>query len=518
MKNESCMEKLMQRLSDAAAELRIPALSAVLSGLAAYMFCFVNKLEIMDDLSCMFGQGASLSSGRWGLDIAQYFMPTFSVPWLNGIISLLLITATICIVVKMFRIRNPLLRLLLPALLMTFPTQTCTFGYMFTAPQYALALLMAIGAADLFASSAEGKCLDTKKTAAGGILLILSLSFYQSYVAVTASYLVVYVITVTLKGERSAKDTLRCGLILAAEIIGSMLLYYGLTAVIQKLWKAEMNGYAEGNLNGFADVLFGIRVAYTSFIGYFYKGYYDLASNPASKAAHILVAVLIVSAAFLHIANGKKKEEKGKRTLLLALCLFLLPPAVNSIRIISSLFHNLMLFSFTSVYILAASVLEICGETIQKKLAFLWKDAVYVCMIITVACNIYFSNCIYYKMYLQLNQAESFYTSVISALMQDEKFTVDSPVAFIGSSDVLYDIPMIYTGNLAGIRDGIVGTYSQEEFIKTFLGVKMNVCDWDVTDILETDSRVIEMPSYPSYGSIRNIDGIYVVRLGNIGE
>ena len=518
MKNESCMEKLMRRASGAAAELRIPALSALLSGLAAYMFCFVNKLENMDDLACMFGQGASLSSGRWGLDITKYFMPTFSVPWLNGVISLLLITAAICIVVKMFRIENVLLRILLPALLMTFPTQTCTFGYMFTAPQYALALLLAVWAASLFSASAEGKRLNIKSAAEGGLLLILSLSIYQPYVAVTASYLVVYVIGITLRGERTAKDILRCGFLLVAEIAASMVLYYGITAVIQKLWGAKLNGYAEGNLNGFAGILFGIRVAYTSFIGYFYKGYYDIASNPASMAAHILVAMLVITAAFLYVASNGDKEEKRKRMLILILCLLLLPPAVNSLRIISSLFHNLMLFSFTSVYILAASVLEICGESLQKKAGLWWKDAVYVCMIITVACNIYFSNCIYYKMYLQLNQAESFYTAVISSLMQDKDYNRNSSVAFVGDNDVLYEIPMIYTGNLAGIRDGIVGTYSQKEFIKTFLGVDMNVCDWDVTDVLETDPRVLEMPPYPAYGSIRNIDGIYVVRLGDIGE
>lgn len=517
MKNESCMEKLTRKFLAIAGELRLPAIAAILSGLAAYMFCFVNKLEIMDDIGGMFGQGASLSSGRWGLDLAKYFMPTFSVPWLNGIISLLLITAAICIVIRMFSVRNTLLQILIPALLMTFPTQTCTFGYMFTAPQYALGLLLAVGAAGLFSLSVKRKSPSIREAAEGGVLLILSLSIYQPYVAVTASYLVVYVICITLKGERSAKETLRCGFLLAGEIIGSMLLYYAITAVIQKLWGVGMNGYAEGNLNGVADVLFGIRVAYTSFIGYFYKGYYDIASNPGSMAAHILVAVLIVSAMFLHVVSGRK-EEKGKRMMILILCLFLLPPAVNSIRIISSLFHNLMLFSFTSVYILAASVLEICGETFQKKISLLWKDAVYICMIVVAACNIYFSNCIYYKMYLQLEQAESFYTAVISSLMQDKNFTGDTPVAFIGDNDVLYEIPMIYTGNLAGIREGIVGTYSQGEFIKTFLGVDLNVCGWDVTDILETDSRVIEMPPYPAYGSIRNLDGIYVVRLGDIGE
>lgn len=509
--DESLLERLAAALIGAAAELRLPALSALLSGLAAYLFCFTNKLEIMDDLSCMYGQGAGLSSGRWGLDLAEYFMPTFSTPWLNGLISLLLITAAICVVIRMFDIRSRILQILLPALLMTFPTQTCTFGYMFTAPQYALALLLAIGGSLLISSAGT----ERKISLPGCLLMILSLSIYQPYIAVAASYLVVFLIARLLKGGASVKELVRSGLLFVAELAGSMLVYYGVTAVIQKLCGAGLNGYAEGNLTGLSGVLFGIRVAYTSFIGYFYKGYYDLVANPASKVAHIVVAVLVLGAAILRILRVEK-EEKCKKLLLLFVCLFLLPPAVNCIRIISSLYHNLMIYSFTSVYLLAAAVIEICSPSLRENAGKLWRDSVYFCMLIAAACNIYFSNCIYYKMYLQLEQAESFYTAVIADLMRDEEFDADSRVAFIGKNDVLFDIPMIYTGNLTGIRDGIVGTYSQDEFIRSFLGVTLDVCGWDVTDVLKTDPRVEEMPPYPYYGSIRKIDGIYVVRLGEI--
>lgn len=513
MRDRSYLERLTLRFLCILREYRFSVFASLAAGLASYMFCFTNKLEIMDDLACMFGQGASLSSGRWGLDLAAFFMPTFSVPWLNGILSLLLLSAAACIVVKMFEIRSTLLKILLPAVMITFPSQTCTFAYMFTAPQYALALLLAVISADMLAS--QKKVFSIGKFVSACILLIFSLSIYQPYVAVAASYLVVYVIYLLLKGEKENREILRRGGVYVAALAGSMIVYYLLTAVIKRICSTEFNSYADGNLNGISEILFGVRVAYTSFIAYFYKGYYDLISSPVSKAAHILAVAVTVPCIYASLLKKENRPEKSGRMILLTVCFILLPLSVNCIRVISSLFHNLMLFSFTSVYILAAVAAENCADLFSEKKELLRRDIVYGCMILVTACNIYFSNCVYYKMYLQLDQAESFYTAVISSLMNDEDFHEDSRVAFVGKNDVLYDVPMIQTENLTGIREGILGTYSQKEFIKVFLGVDLNVCGWDVTDNLEADPRVLAMPSYPYYGSIRQIDGIYVVRLGS---
>ena len=509
MQDRSFLEKCLADLQPVRKNYRLPFLSALIAGLGAYLFCFTNKLEIMDDLACMFAQGSTLASGRWGLDLVKYITPGISLPWLNGFLSLLLLSGTSCLTLHMFRIKNPLLRILLPAVLITFPSQTCTFAYMFTTTQYALALLLAVwGAYGLSKSKNLKSCI------VPCILLVLSMSMYQPYIAVTASWLVIYVLLQVLQGEEKPKQSLLTGLRFLLCLGLSLLAYRFLTLLIQKGSGTALGEYGSSTLNGVGDLLFGIRVAYTSFIGYFYKGYYDLVPTTFSTVVHAAAGLITCILLTVRLVRFSSPEERKGRALLVLLCLLLLPPAVNAMRIISSLTHNLMLFSVTAVYVLAAVVLEQCVPALKETLRGAAKDLVAICLFLTAAINIVFANSVYLQMYMKVQQAEAFYTTVLACLMQEENFTADAPVAFVGSNDILYEFPMIETDNLAGIREGILGTYSQSDFIRYFLGVELNICGWDVTDLLQEDERVLSMPSYPSAGSIRQLDGIYVVRLG----
>ena len=73
-------------------------------------------------------------------------MPDYSMPWIYGLISLLLISAAVCVIIKLFDIKSRVLQVLLGALFITFPAETGTLGYMFTAAPYALALFLSVAA------------------------------------------------------------------------------------------------------------------------------------------------------------------------------------------------------------------------------------------------------------------------------------------------------------------------------------------------------------------------------------
>ena len=132
---------------------------------------------------------------------------------------------------------------------------------------------------------------------------------------------------------------------------------------------------------------------------------------------------------------------------------------------------------------------------------------------LVAAINIYYANCVFMKLNMQFEQAHSFYTSIVTELRQDPEFNEDSIVCIIGSNEIFDDIP-VDTSKLAGMREGIIGTYSQAEFVRYYLGLNLNIAGWDITDVLEQREDVMAMPSYPYYGSIRKIDGYYIVRLG----
>ena len=183
----------------AAARYALPAASCLVSGLAAYLFVLTNKLVNLDEIAGLFSKGESISSGRWALALTSYIFPDLSMPWFNGILSLLLITA------------------LLSALLIVFPSQIVTFAYMFTCAPYALAVLLAV-ASVYFTLCASG----WRRWAGSVISLCLSLGIYQANLSVAASLYVVYLIKRLIGNEWDVRRIVRCGLGCLAALAGAL--------------------------------------------------------------------------------------------------------------------------------------------------------------------------------------------------------------------------------------------------------------------------------------------------------
>ena len=486
-------------------ENRLPFLTSLFAGLLTYMYCFTNKFETMDDLACFFGTGSSLVLGRWGLKLSELFFPMCSVPWLNGIISLLFLCMAVCTIVRMFSLKDPVIVVLLSALMVSFPAQVCTFGYMYTAPQYAFTLFLATLSARIVS-----ECRNRKEFIVAVAILTLSVGIYQAYVAEAASLLVVYCLLCVLRGE-NGKTILRKGLLYIAMLAASMAFYMLINFTVNKMFAVEMSEYATESLSGIDQYLFGIRVAYTAFLGYFTKGYYDLIPTKTSLAFHVVAAIVVFVLLIRHFSKKENRTE-GKLGVFL-LCLALFPLAVDCIRVISTLFHNLMLFSFTSVYVLTAVAFENCSPDLSKKGRGCVKDILAACMIVVAVINLYYANAVFMKLFMQFEQAHSFYTSIVTELRQDPDFNEDSVVCVVGDNDI-FDNAGIDLNNLAGMREGIVGTYSQSEFVRFYLGLTLEVAGWDITDVLAEREEVIQMPPYPYFGSVQKLDGYYVIRLG----
>ena len=121
-------------------------------GLISHGMALFNKYSLHEDISQLFGVGATFSSGRWMLDIlhkAEVFFlgGSFSLPLINGLVSIFYISLCGCVIVKLLDIRKSVLIFALSGALITSPTITGLFGYMFTAPHYCLGYFMAASGA-----------------------------------------------------------------------------------------------------------------------------------------------------------------------------------------------------------------------------------------------------------------------------------------------------------------------------------------------------------------------------------
>ncbi len=54
------------------------------------MYMLTNKLPVDDDICFFFSKGATVRSGRYPLELLRLLMPDVSMPWIYGLMALLL--------------------------------------------------------------------------------------------------------------------------------------------------------------------------------------------------------------------------------------------------------------------------------------------------------------------------------------------------------------------------------------------------------------------------------------------
>ncbi len=501
---ESTKSKLEYMAGKTAAAVRrnkTALLSAALFSLAAYMFVFTNKLLNLDEVAGLFGKGETLSSGRWALWLTSFLFPDYSMPWINGLMCVLMLSVSAALIVSLLGIENPVFQVLFAGLFVTFPSQIITFSYMFTCAPYALAVLMAV--LSVYYGSKENR--GEKILAA--VLLCLSLGIYQAYITLTVSLYAVYFIRETLKEENSVRNILKNG----ARCIGNMLfalaLYFIINKLVMRFAVTEYNSYASDAMNtDIKSLLGGLRVAFTAFFGYFYKGYYHLAPTKFSMLLHILA---LIAAAVLTVLWLKSCRDRGRKILLLAL-LAVFPISVNCIYIISSQRHTLMLLGFTSVYLLIICLAEAMDA---KKL----RSALSVCLALILTCNIFYANRIYLKMKLEYEEAFSFYSGLITRVKSTEGYDADTMLIITGDADeknLVYHADEIDTSDMVGLMEGLLNIYSRYDFIKYYVGYDYKPIDWEKWGELDKADEVSKMPVYPFDGSVKKFGDYMVVHLG----
>ena len=509
MKKESIGEKL----KSCAREYSAPFISAILFGLAAHTFVFTNKLMNADEVDSLFGKGATVTSGRWGLEVIKYIFPNQSMPWLYGIITLFLFALSACIIIYTFEINGKLMRILLAGMITVFPSLTGTYCFMFTSSAYALSFLFATISVTAFCK--EKSFL---KWLFCPLLLTFALGIYQSYIAVAAGLFVLYIFKKCIDGENSFKSLLSDALSYLAMLLLAVGVYFAITLLVLKLMGSEFNYYVQQNVytdENSVGILGRIRMAYDFFVYYFTYREFALITSEASRYAHI--ALMLVCAAALCFTAVKLAREKKAVAAAGVLCAaVILPLAVDCLFLVFSKesIHTLALYSFVCVYVLAAMLAEkaLSGS---GKIKMLGRDAVYICLIIAIISNVYFANKVYLKLYLQYENAYSFYSILLSRVENTEGFDENCSLAIIGDQDnKLRRFDEIDVGYIQGPSYDLVNIYSREKFFRYYLGSSIPFADDETKERIKNDERFAEMPEYPYYGSVQKIDDCIVVKLG----
>ena len=502
---EYTKSKLEYIAEDAAAAVRRNKnvlLPAMLFSAAAYMFVFTNKLLNLDEIAGLFGKGETLSSGRWALYLTSFIFPDYSMPWINGLLCVAMLSISAALIVSLLGIKDPVYQALFAGLFVTFPSQIITFSYMFTCAPYALAVLMAVISVYFTIRNGKGGYI------AGVILLCLSLGIYQAYISLAASLCVLLLIKRLMREECTARDTLIRGAVYLGWLIGSLAAYYIVTLIVEA---AMASGYQSYSVTSGLAPLRSLITAYTSFAGIFLSGNFGYVNSGLSRVLHLLCAAAAVGVTAASIL----RRHDAKKTALAAVLLAVYPLSVNCMYLIASvdIIHSLVVFSFVSFYVFAAMALEAVPAEWGSGARRAVKGLVPAALALIIACNVYFANKVYLKMYLEYENAYAFYNTLMAQVMDTPGFGRYTVIDLVGNtSDGVTRFDNIDTSGFTGPNEELVNTYTRVSFIKYYLGLDLYMYREDtVYDAAWYD----EMPCYPAPGSIRLLEdeGRIVVKL-----
>ncbi len=490
--------------------------SACIWGIAAHLYMFMNKLPNYDDMG-LNGFGATFKLGRWFLWVlgaAAYHLDfVYSLPWVNGMLTLLFIALSAGLVADIFSVKSFVGNALMGAAMVVYPSWTATFFFMFTAPYYAVSLFLAVLAVYISMKGA-------RSFVPSAILIACSLGIYQAYLPFAA---IIYVMALLLMLTESKNDyikIIRSSFYYLAQLAAGVAIYLVITKISLIVTGQELADYkgvnSMGSLSGFRFSEFIETVLY-DFLGLAYNNNLELSYNYVTKFMYAFLIVL--SGAFiilLIIRNIKERQYlKAIETAVIAAAFVI---AINSICLVSDEVYSLMRYSYVCLLLLPICLVDRYKNSSQgqRKVNHILRAE--WAMVLVLAAGImsycHFANAQYLSMDLGLKQASSYYGTIITQIKELEGYEPEMKTAFIGYDNIedksLYRNQIMEVFEMSG-RDSVMAqAYSIEYFLKYY-------CGFD-TELIEIDSdneEVRQMPTYPMEGSIKIVDDVVVVKFSD---
>ncbi len=512
-----CLERLSARVPG---YIRLTFLSAVVLGLAAHLYMFANKFTNHDDLNQMFYADYGAASGRWLLPPVLRLDGNLSIPWLIGLLSILLLAGTACVTVSLLRIRQPLGCFAASALMVTFPTVTATFGYMFSADAYFLSLLMAAWGA--YAAVKWG----WRGSALGAAALALSMSIYQSYLPVAAALMVGALLLETLDGDRSFRQLVWRGVRLAGTLLAAVAGYMlSVRLTTRNTGLTDYEGISSMGKLSLAELPRLVLRSYRKYVDFFLRNDWSCHFG-FMKYAFILAGLATVILAVLLL---RRRRLGGARTALaVALAaVYPLAGALIYVMVPGGFVHIHMLYGL--VYILLAPLAladfaaqdgkwEAGGAALRSAASWV----ILLTMALTSYSYVVTANNAYLKADLGMRQCEAYSNRLLERVETCDGYKAGMDVVLVGSDvreEALNPTPEASTAWLVGIFDmGNLRTYfTYRKFLRYYLGFTGPVYtgESEIARTLAETEQVRTMPLYPEAGSVQVIDGMVVVKLND---
>lgn len=489
-------------------------LTALLIIAAVHGYAFTNKLINHDDLSELFAGESLLSSGRWLLDPVMRLTGRISMPAVYGLMGSAWLALTVCVVARVLRIRRYAAAAATALAMAAHPSVVSTWSYMFTAPAYFFAMLLAVSGVGLIRRPGW------RSFALGAALIAMSMGCYQAYLALAAALAVAALIADVCDGEFNgeAKPLLKACLRSLFGLLAGLAVYFAVLRLCLWATGTELTSYAGIDSMGKVSpgtVLKRVLYAYLMFFGF--------SEYPVFRAVHGYFRIFLILetvTAFLSLVYLASKRRVWKSPGTFAVFLALLacaPLAVDLVYVMAdaSAVHWLMRFPSVFVWIVpaaAADRIELPRGGNGRRIAAAAAAALLAVTAVTGYESVLITNKAYLEMEISRQSAASWYTRLLVRVEELEGYEPGMKLALMGKAEMPEYIP---DEDLTGVLTGndILNAYSNYNFLRYFLGFEAVRPSQQELAEISVSEEFGSMPCYPAPGSIRIINGMIAVKL-----
>ncbi len=507
---DSVVKSIYHKLSD---KFKIAFISAILFGLIAHIYMFTNKLPNFDDIAYMNKFGTTFRYGRWFLwvmgAVAYHLEYVFSLPWVNGLLTLLTLAASAGIIAELIGLKGKVSNMLLGAALVVFPSWTVTFFYMFTAPYYGFAVFLAVLSVYCTVRCERGILISA-------ILMACSLGIYQAYLPFTATLYVVllfamlfeqYHYTEILKKSFYYLFSLGAGVVCYFIFVKLSLAVTGQELTVYK----GISSMGRMNLSRIPEI---IKLILHNYFGVFLNNNLEISYNFITKGMYLslfIISGILITVLFVKTIKAKA-YLRGIEVIVLTL---VFDVAINAIYIMCDEgIYSIMYYAYVFMMIFPLMLID---RTVEKKesafnVTIEYITTLIVCVGVFTYCH--FANAQYLSLHLSYEQSYSFCNTLITQIKSIDGYRDDMPVVIVGErfeDDSLYHNDVMSAYAITGKDDVLIDAYSRHEFFWFYCGFDarfMTVGELSK----EVQAEAARLPVYPEKGSIKIIDGIVVVK------
>ena len=513
-------------------------LSAFICGLFAHIYALTNHLYNYDELwHTPTGFGTGLEVGRWALSITVWiqkvlFDDCFTIPFINGMLTIILYAVAACFVVSALDIKDEFYAIIVGGLMTTFPAFTCRMFFMFTTHYYAIGIAMAATGAWIIAK----KKLNILKVMIAIALTVYGMAIYQANfttaVCILVGNLLVWLITENVELKTAIKKCINYVLYLGA----CMALFLAGSKIALSITGKQMETYENLDQMGrlsMEQLIEGIIRCYKTFFKLPIIDVYSMNPNRIVKIA-FLICFLIFLYTFVKVWMMKKEVYLK---VLVSLVFAVLPIAVNLIIIMaisSGTMYSIMVYEIVFVFIISIACLEairtcnsditaIPNKMVIDKVETLLNSVTAVMLVITVITYIWFANGNYLAMEYTNQHDNAYYQTLMTQIKSVDGYHADMPITMIGKPvvDSTYTRQDMIGGtfNISGKSSTNINAYSSWNIMTRVLGYDpVNRNSDEEEEYFRGLDEVVNMPCYPSSGSIKIIDDTIVIKFQEPSE